>query len=162
MTQHKPKPRLDDPALLAALLDIFEERVPFNKVVGMKVVSLDPAAPVFRFDMRPELVGNFMRGMLHGGVISAVLDVACGAGVLLRAVEKHLDQGETIETQIGRFARIGTIDLRIDYLRPGLGAWFVAKVEVMRSGNRVAVVRSELRNDSDELIAIAVGAYTAG
>jgi uncharacterized protein (TIGR00369 family) len=154
--------RIDDPRLVAALHDIFEERVPFNKALGMKIVSLDPAAPVIRFDMRPDLIGNFMRGNLHGGVISAVLDVSCGVGAMLSVIEKHIALAEPLEAQVARFSRIGTIDLRVDYLRPGLGKWFLAKAEIMRSGNRVAVVRSELRNDSDELIAAAVAAYTIG
>ncbi|MFA6310457.1 MAG: thioesterase family protein [Sterolibacterium sp.] len=154
--------KIDDPRLVAALRDVFEERVPFNKALAMKIVSMDPAAPVIRIDMRSDLVGNFMRGILHGGVISAVLDVACGLGAMLSVIEKHIAHGEPLEAQIGRFSRIGTIDLRVDYLRPGVGEWFVAKAEIMRSGNRVAVVRSELRNDSDELIAAAVAAYTIG
>lgn len=162
MPDTKKPLKIDDPRLVAALRDVFEERVPFNKALAMKIVSLDPAAPVIRIDMRPDLVGNFMRGILHGGVISAVLDVACGLGAMLSVIEKHIAQGEPLEAQIGRFSRIGTIDLRVDFLRPGVGEWFVAKAEIMRSGNRVAVVRSELRNDSDELIAAAVAAYTIG
>lgn len=162
MPDTKKPLKIDDPRLVAALRDVFEERVPFNKALAMQIISLDPAAPVIRIDMRPDLVGNFMRGILHGGVISAVLDVSCGLGAMLSVIEKHIAQGEALEAQIGRFSRIGTIDLRVDYLRPGVGEWFVAKAEIMRSGNRVAVVRSELRNDSEELIAAAVAAYTIG
>lgn len=158
---HNKKPfQIEDPRLIEILHDIFEERVPFNKALGMKIVSLDPAAPVIRIEMRPDLVGNFMRGILHGGVISAVLDVSCGVGAMLGVLEKHSGQVEPLETQIGRFKRLSTIDLRVDYLRPGAGAWFLAKAEIIRAGSRVAVVRSELRNDSDELIAAAVGAYS--
>jgi len=160
MPHSKQRIQIDDPRLVAVLRDIFEERVPFNKTLGMKVISLDPAAPVIRFDMRPDLVGNFMRKILHGGVISAVLDVSCGIGALLSLIEKHIAQGEALEAQVARFSRLGTIDLRVDYLRPGIGEWFLATAEIMRSGNRVAVVRSELRNDSNELIAAAVGAYS--
>lgn len=162
MPNTKKAMQIDDPRLIAALRDVFEERVPFNKALAMKIVSLDAAAPVIRIDMRPDLVGNFMRGILHGGVISAVLDVSCGLGAMLSVIAKHIALGEPLEAQVGRFSRIGTIDLRVDYLRPGVGKWFVAKAEVMRSGNRVAVVRSELRNDSDELVAAAVAAYTIG
>lgn len=160
MPQTRQRIQIDDPRLVAVLRDIFEERVSFNKSLGMKVISLDPAAPVIRIDMRPDLVGNFMRSMLHGGVISAVLDVSCGIGAMLSIIEKHIAKGEPLEAQVARFSRLGTIDLRVDYLRPGVGEWFLATAEVMRSGNRVAVVRSELRNDSAELIALAVATYT--
>lgn len=152
----------DQPALEAALRDIFEEKVPFNKALGMRITSLDPASPRLRIDMRPDMVGNFMRGILHGGVISAVLDVACGVGAMLSVIEKHLEHGEPVDAQVARFSRIGTIDLRVDYLRPGVGQWFEATAEVIRSGSRVAVVRAELHNDSRELVAAAVAAYTVG
>ena len=160
MPQSKPRLQIDDPRLVAVLRDIFEEKVTFNKTLGMKVISLDPAAPKVRIEMSAELVGNFMRSMLHGGVIAAVLDVSCGIGAMLSLIEKHIAKGEPLEAQIARFSRLSTIDLRVDYLRPGVGEWFIATAEVMRSGNRVAVVRSELRNDSAELVAAAVATYT--
>ena len=166
MTTARPKsvilPLDERPELVAALRAIFEENVPYNKALGLRVTSFDPRAPRMRFDMQPQMVGNFMRGILHGGVISAVLDVACGLGAMLSVIEKHLEHDEPVETQVGRFSRIGTIDLRVDYLRPGTGAWFEARTEVMRSGSRVAVIRSDLHNDSDALIASAVAAYTVG
>src|SRR3954462_13115688 len=65
--------------LEAKLRHVFEHGVPFNSVLGLKVESLDPAAPKLRFDMRPDLIGNARRQILHGGVISAVLDVAAAS-----------------------------------------------------------------------------------
>ena len=62
---------------------MFENAVPFNKVLGLKVESIDPEAPKLRFDMRPELIGNARAQILHGGVISAVLDVAAGFAIHL-------------------------------------------------------------------------------
>ena len=50
--------------------------------------------------------------------------------------------------------------MRVDYLRPGHGEWFEAKGTILRTGNKVAVTRMELHNDSGELIAIGTGAYT--
>nr|MBP8271597.1 thioesterase family protein [Sphaerotilus sp.] len=57
-----------------AITELWEQRITFNTVLGLKVESLDPASPRLRFDMRPELVGHFLYGRLHGGVISAALD----------------------------------------------------------------------------------------
>ena len=61
-----------------------------------------------------------------------------------------------------QFARLGTIDLRVDYLRPGAGEYFVATARVLRSGNRIAVIYAELHNDSEELIASATCTYLVG
>ena len=57
---------------------------------------------------------------------------------------------------------MGTIDLRVDYLRPGLGQWFYATGMVMRSGRKVTVARMELHNDLEKLIAVGTGTYIVG
>ena len=56
--------------------------------------------------------------------------------------------------------RLLLLEHGVDYLRPGLGKWFVARGTILRTGNKVAVTRMELHNDTDELIAIGTGAYT--
>ena len=139
-------------AMEARLRQVFEENVPFNRVLGLKVDSIDPAK--LRFDMRPELIGNPRRQILHGGVISAVLDVAAGFAIYL-AVNK----AQIVASDVDRFPSIGTIDLRVDYLRPGQGKYFVATGRVVRLGNRVAVAHTEMMNDAGELIATGGAAY---
>jgi len=140
----------------AKIRRLFETSVPFNRVLGLKVHSTDPAAPQLRFDMRPELIGNPKRQILHGGVISAVLDVAAGFAIHLAAAKNHGDAAE------GHFPSIGTIDLRVDYLRPGRGNYFIATGRVVRLGNRVAVAHMDLVNDTGELIATGGAAYMVG
>ena len=141
----------------ARLRQVFETNVPFNQVLGLKVESLDPRAPKLRFDMRPDLIGNPRRQILHGGVISAVLDVAAGFAIHLAvADQKHEEPHE------GHFPNIGTIDLRVDYLRPGRGKFFIASARVVRLGNRVAVAHMDMVNDTEELIATGGAAYMVG
>ena len=144
-------------AMEAKLRQIFDEGVPFNRVLGLKVASIDPEAPKLRFDMRPELIGNTRRQILHGGVIAAVLDVAAGFSVYL-AVNKE----RMVKPDVSRFPEIGTIDLRVDYLRPGRGKHFVATAKVVRLGNRIAVTHMELANDDGELISTGAAAYVVG
>ena len=138
------------------LRKLFEDFVPFNQVLGLKVESFDPKAPKLRFDMKPELIGNPTRGILHGGVISAALDVM--AGFSIHAAMLDQDKAENSEG----FPKMGTIDLRIDYLRPGRGKYFIATGRVARLGNRVAVTHMELENDSGEQIATGSAAYMIG
>src|SRR3954468_3222732 len=140
--------------LEAKLRHVFEHGVPFNSVLGLKVESLDPEAPKLRFDMRPDLIGNARRQILHGGVISAVLDVAAGFAIHLAVIKQRAESAHE-----SHFPTIGTIDLRVDYLRPGRGNHFVATARVVRLGNRVAVAHMELGNDSGELIATGGAAY---
>ena len=135
----------------------FEQMIPFNRVLGLKVDSLDSKTPRLRFDMRPELVGNPIRQILHGGVISATLDVVGGLAIALASLAKKAD-----ETPARQFPNIGTIDLRIDYLRPGRGKFFIASGRVVRLGGRVAVAHMELVNDTGDQIATGSAAYIVG
>ena len=149
MTQKKTR------ELHALMKGVMEEHIAFNKHLGLKVESFDPAAPRLRLVMRPELVGNPTRQILHGGVISATLDVAGGFAIMLSLI------GE-IEVTPTSFPNMGTIDLRVDYLRPGRGKYFIATARIVRKGSRIAVVHMELHNDAGELIATGGGAYVVG
>jgi uncharacterized protein (TIGR00369 family) len=120
-------------------------------------VTLEPARPTLRFDMRPELVGHYLYGRLHGGVISAVLDAMGGLALMVAIAEKNAD--EAADAVLHRFARMGTIDLRVDFLRQGIGKYFLATAEVTRLGGRVGSTQMRLANDEGTLIATAAAAY---
>jgi len=142
-------------AVQALMRKVMEEHIAFNKHLGLKVESFDMEAPKLRFDMRPELVGNPARQILHGGVISATLDVAGGFAIMLQLAAEM----SGIPTS---FPKMGTIDLRVDYLRPGRGRHFVATARIVRKGSRIAVTHMELVNDAGELIATGSAAYAVG
>jgi uncharacterized protein (TIGR00369 family) len=141
--------------LEAAFTDLFERRIAFNEVLGLKLQSFTP--PTLRFQMRPQLVGHYVYGRLHGGVISATLDAMGGLALMVAIAEQHA--GDNVEQVTNRFAKMGTIDLRVDFLRQGLGAHFVASAEVMRLGGRVGTTQMRLVNDEGTLIATAAAAY---
>jgi len=143
--------------LEAALTELFELRISFNRTLGLKVLRLDPGGPQLRFEMRPELVGHFLYGRLHGGVISATLDAMAGLAIMVALGEKHAD--ESSDQVMQRFARLGTSDLRVDYLRPGVGRYFTASAEVLRLGGRVGTAQMRLIDDADRLIATGAAAY---
>jgi len=143
--------------LEAMLREIFEQRLRFNAVLGLRVESFDPQAPRLAFDMRPELMGTELHNRLHGGVISAALDTVAGLAVSIAIAEKYAN--ETTEQVLVRFGRLGTIDLRIDYLHQGIGRSFHAGARVVRLGGRIASVQMELKNDGGLLIATGSAAY---
>ena len=152
-----PRRSADEQARLDAdLTDLIEHRITFNQVLGLKVQALAPQL-VLRFEMRPELVGHFHYGRLHGGVISAVLDALGGSALMVRLGEKH--PAESAEQVMARFTKLGTIDLRVDFLRPGLGRHFIASAEITRLGGRVGSTQMRLHNDEGLLIATAAAAY---
>ena len=146
--------------MLNLLADIYENRMPFDLLLGIKIDRLSMEEVKVKIEMREELIGNFVRGSLHGGVISSVLDLTGG---LIASVEllKNLE-GKDIGEVSKRLARVGTIDLRVDYLRAGKGAHFIATGSTLRIGNKVAVVRTELTNNKNSLIAAGTGTYLIG
>ena len=149
---------------LSAQLDFlrkwYEERIPFNRLIGLQVETLRVDFVSVRLSMREDLIGNSVHGILHGGVISTVLDAAGGLAAAASILEKM--QGRSAEEIAARIARIGTIDLRVDYLRPGRGEGFRARSAIMRSGNKVAVTRMEFFNNKEILIAVGTGTYIVG
>jgi uncharacterized protein (TIGR00369 family) len=157
MTPHQRRSAAEQRRLDAALTELFEQRITFNQTLGLRVLTLEPAGPRLRFEMRPELVGHYLYGRLHGGVISATLDAMAGLAIMVALGEKHCD--ESAEQVMHRFGRLGTIDLRVDFLRPGLGRSFVAGAEVTRLGGRVGSVRMHLVNDEQRLVATGAASY---
>ncbi|GAB4088892.1 thioesterase family protein [Hydrogenophaga soli] len=151
------EPVVFEPEFTAALTDIFETRIVFNQMLGMKIVSILPEQVMGRIQMRPELVGHFAYNRIHGGVISASLDALGGLAVMAAIGARHMD--EPVAQRLQRFAKLGTIDLRIDYLRPGIGEVFDMRAEVMRLGSRVASTRMEFLGADGKLLSCGSAAY---
>jgi uncharacterized protein (TIGR00369 family) len=157
---HSAKPGTEitfEPEFIAGLRDIFEEKIVFNKLLGLKIVELTPERAVGRIVMRNDLVGHYAYNRVHGGVISAGLDAMGGLAVMAAIGARHMDESPL--QRLHRFAKLGTIDLRIDYLRPGVGEHFELRAEVMRLGSRVASTRMEFLDAEGKLLSTGSGAY---
>jgi acyl-coenzyme A thioesterase PaaI-like protein len=146
-----------EPEFIDALKEIFEEKIVFNRVLGLAITGLAPGRATGRIPMKEDLVGHFSYHQLHGGVISAGLDAIGGLAVMAAIGARHIDEPPSQRLQ--RFGKLGTIDLRVDYLRPGIGEHFELSAEVLRLGSRVATVRMECRGASGELLSTGAGAY---
>lgn len=151
---------MDKDTVLTIVRDYFEVQIPFNKLLGLEIGELTAERVELQVRMRPELVGNSFFGILHGGVTSAVLDVAGGLIALVNVVETVGDISD--EAFRRKLMRLGTIDLRVDYLRPGRGDLFTATARVIRKGNKVAVTRMELHNELGDEIALGTATYLVG
>jgi uncharacterized protein (TIGR00369 family) len=130
-----------------ALRQVMEELIPFNKYLGVRVIEIDRGRVRLEVPFRPELIGDPLRQAMHGGVISMLADTAGGAAVWSSLEEPR--------------ARVSTIDMRIDYLRPGRQETLVAEAGVVRLGRRVGVTDMRLFHPSapNESIATGKGVY---
>jgi uncharacterized protein (TIGR00369 family) len=146
-----------EPEFIAGLREIFEQRITFNRVLGLQVTALHADAAEGRIAMKPELVGHFVQNRLHGGVISAALDSIGGLAVMAAIGARHMDEAPLQRLQ--RFGKLGTIDLRVDYLRPAIGESFGIRAQVLRLGSRVASTRMEFLGPDGKLLSTGAGAY---
>ena len=159
MKKHPPAEAVIEfePEFVTGLTKIFEETIVFNQVLGLKVTSVKADRVTGRIDMRHELIGHYSFNRIHGGVISAGLDAMGGLAVMAAIGARHMD--EAPEQRLHRFSKLGTIDLRIDYLRPGISTHFELRAEVLRLGSRVATTRMEFLGADGKLLSTGAGAY---
>jgi uncharacterized protein (TIGR00369 family) len=125
-----------------AITQIIEKEVPFDKYLGIKVDELAPGYARLSLPFQKEFIGDKRRPALHGGIISALIDT-CG--------------GTAAWTHCSEDDRISTVDIRVDYLRPGPDDDIVAEAFVQRTGNRVSVVHTRVYAAKDPGTTIAEG-----
>ena len=158
MAKTTPIPAEFEPEFVQGLTSIFEDRIVFNQVMGLKVTGLAPDRVTGRIVMKHELVGHFSHNRVHGGVISATLDAMGGLAVMAAIGARHMD--EPAPQRLQRFSKLGTIDLRIDYLRPGVSsARFHTTATLVRLGSRVGNTTMQFTADDGTLIAMGTAAY---
>lgn len=146
-----------EPEFVARLTKLFEELIVFNRTLGLHLTDIAPKHAAARIDMRPELIGHFTHRRLHGGVISASLDALGGMALMVALGEKHCD--ESANQVMHRFGRMGTIDLRVDFLRQGVGSHFIGQAEVTRLGGRIGSTQMRMCNDQGTLIATGAASF---
>lgn len=134
---------------LANINRTFAETVPHNRALGMRIDELSDGVARVSLPWREELVGNPETGVLHGGVITSLMDACCGAAVFMA---------------LPRPVPIATLDLRIDYLRPATAREIVrARAECYRVTRNVAFVRGVAYHDDEHHpVASAAGSFMLG
>jgi uncharacterized protein (TIGR00369 family) len=136
----------------ATIEQLFIERfsaVPFQKELGLHMVSVDGSTITARLENRPGLMGNEHTGILHGGVVASMID-SVGGFVAGQAARLRLqERGEPQD----RIQKIATVDMRVDYLSPGRGDRFMVTGRALKVGARIVSTRMEVTDENDELIA---------
>ena len=137
----------DDPIDLGLLREFFNTKIPFNVLLGLRLEHVERGRVEGILRFREEFIGDPTRPALHGGVLSMMADAVGGAAVW---------------TLVEEGSRVATIDLRVDYLRPGRPEDLCARAQVARVGNRVGVSRVWLGQpgEDDAAVAEATGVYT--
>jgi len=148
--------------VLEKIKEYYLEMLPFNKVLGIGIESLDyeTGEAVTCFNMTESLVGNSTMGILHGGVTASVIDLTGGLSALISCAKFHKDK--PYDVIIKKMTSSATIDMRVDYLRPGKGKSFHCKSRVIRAGIRIVVAKIDLYNERESRIATGTATYLIG
>jgi len=125
----------------------FIEAIPHSRDLGMEMVDIGDGWAVMALDYDARFIGDPETRVLHGGVVTALLDTTCGASVMAHPAAP----GAT-----------ATIDLRIDYMRAAApDRRLFARADCFRLTRSVAFVRATAYTDSiDDPVAVASGAFT--
>jgi len=118
------------------------EHVPFARLLGIEVESVEPGHAVLTMPIRDELKQN--HGIAHGGSIAAVIDSAMALAIMPLLAENE---------------RTTTVDLTIHYMRPLTGGTARASARVVRAGKRIITVSAELFDEQGKLASTAISTY---
>lgn len=122
------------------------DMIPHSSALGLRFVSIGVGQATLDLPWRDDLVGNPETGVLHGGVITTLIDASCGGATL---------------SALDAICRIATLDLRIDYLRPARTRQTVrCEAECYRLTRQVAFLRALAHDgDAEDPVAHAVGTF---
>ena len=117
---------------------------PYQRFLGVVMQSAGDGEVVIRLPYRAEFLREDGSDWLHGGIVSALIDIAGDYAVMTKFN-----------------AGVPTIDLRIDWLRPARAGDLVATGRVVKAGRRVSLADVEVHDNQGQLVAVGRGLYAS-
>jgi len=120
--------------------------IPHVAELGMTVIHAARGMAIMKLPYQERLIGNPETGVIHGGVVTTLIDTVCGLASITAPEEP---------------SRVATLDLRIDYLRPATPKRdLFARAEVYKLTRNVAFLRAEAyEDDPRDLVASAASTF---
>ncbi len=114
---------------------------PFSRYLGMELLSAGEEGVELALKVHPEFYQHL--GVVHGGVIAALMDNALTfAGGLVLGPE------------------VLTVEFKLNFLRPAKGERLLARGKVVQAGKRLAVVQGEIYSEEPKPKLVALGQGT--
>ncbi|NDV90401.1 thioesterase family protein [Alteromonas sp. 345S023] len=145
--------------LIEHVISLFRDTMPFNQLLGLQFLRKQHDIEL-HVPWQQSLTGNPLQKILHGGVTATMLDTIGGITAIIETI--RLTPCDELANLQQKLATMGTVDMRVDYLRPGRGTLFVATAAVIRKGSKLTVCRMELHNELGDHIAFGTGTYMLG
>jgi uncharacterized protein (TIGR00369 family) len=123
--------------------------IPHCQEMGFEIISLEPGKAAIRMEYQDCLIGNPESGVVHGGVISTLLDTASGLSAM---------------SAVSETMPVATLDLRIDYLKPATpGIAIIGEGDCFRLSKSVAFIRGVAhQGDRDDPVAHCIATFMLG
>lgn len=123
--------------------------VPFAQHLGVRIIRGEAGKVEMMAPYDERMIGDTRSGVLHGGVVTTLLDSCAG-----------LAAGSSAQ----KATAVATLDLRIDYLRPATpGKPIYAAAELYRETSQIDFVRAIAhQGDADDPVATAVATFMSG
>ena len=131
--------------------DLAEFVPPYSKALGMRVERTEEGRVELCLPYAEHLVGDPDTGTVHGGVITAFLDYACGMAT-------------RYDPRMPPMTSMATLDLRIEYMRPAEpGKDIYATAEAHKFTRNIAFIRALAhQGDRDDPIASSSATFMLG
>ena len=120
-----------------------EDNRGFTELVGTELSSVEEGRAAVSLKAEERHLNP--SGTVHGGVISTLIDVS---------------MAEALNTMTEEEEQPFTIQITVNYMRPGKPGTLTSTAEVRKGGERITIVEAEVVQEEDEVIALATGTYT--
>lgn len=119
--------------------------IPHTRELGLEVLEVTPPSVRMRLPWHDDLLGDIHRGLVHGGVLTMMLDTLCGSSVLCGLPAPEV---------------CPTLDLRLDHYRPAVaGQDLVGEARVVEVTESMVFTEGTLWQQEGRVIARAVGNF---
>lgn len=140
-----------DPKVVEAMV---LQGIPHCAALGVRVIEVKSSHVTLALPYNADLVGDPLNGILHGGVVTSLIDTVAGMAVFaaLLGAQRKLQA-------------VATLDLRIDYLKPALAQKeLYATAECYKLTRSIAFARGRAYHPEtpDDLVANCVGTFMIG
>ncbi|PWA07799.1 PaaI family thioesterase [Pueribacillus theae] len=115
---------------------------PYWKFIGLREVELRDGTARIELPVKEELLQR--RGTVHGGVIASLIDASVGA---------------SIRSLLSNNQSAATVEMKVNYIRPGVGNLLIGKGKVVSLGKTIAVGEAKIVNESDKVIASGMATF---
>ncbi len=137
-----------DDIIKKLFIEIVEQNIPMAKFIGVKVLEIEEGYVKLLFPYREEFIGDPRSKRLHGGYTATAVDLAGGVAAMTYMTSKEDD--------------VATIDMRIDYIRPGKARDIIAEGKVISKRRRSIVTDMKIyhSDNSEKIIAEGRGVFS--